>query len=87
MISDVLFLATRLGVCLALFTFLSQTWDATRSSWSACAAETSLSAEASGNPADIAQSLQQLTHLLPFIPVTLRQADDGQPVSASCSRG
>ncbi len=83
MISDVLFLAVRLGLSLAVFAFLSQTWDAATASWSACAAEPDV---ASGQPADVAQSLQQLTRLLPFIPAQLRQADDGQPVSAGCSR-
>ncbi len=84
MISDVLFLTARLGMSLALFAFLSQTWDAATTSWSACAADPE---SAAGSPADLAQSLQQLARHLPFIPAQLRQADDDLPVSSTCSHG
>ncbi|MGY0196880.1 hypothetical protein ACWA7J_17570 [Leptothrix sp. BB-4] len=82
MISDVLFLTARLGISLAVFAFLSQTWDAATQSWSACANDAQSTAS---SPADVVQSLQQLTRHLPFIPAQLQQADDGQPVSSTCS--
>jgi hypothetical protein len=82
MISDVLFLTARLGMTLALFAFVSHTWDEATASWSACQAET---AEAAAAPQDLVQSLQRLRQMLPFVPAALKQSDDGQPVSATCS--
>jgi hypothetical protein len=81
MIRDILFMTARLGMGVALFAFLTQTWDAATQSWSDCSREAVSSAS---DPADVAQSLQQLTQLLPFIPAQLRASDDGQPVSTSC---
>ena len=81
MIRDVLFLTVRLGLSLAVIAFLSQTWSTATQSWSTCS---SAAVSTASDPSDVAQSLRQLTGILPFVPAQLSSSDDGQPVRTSC---